>query len=518
MPRSVRVALIAVAWLTLLPAVSYAQASITGVVRDTSGAVLPGVTVEAASPALIEKVRTVVTDDSGQYRVENLRPGLYTVTLTLPGFSTVRRDGIELTGTFTASINAEMRLGALEETITVTGESPIVDVQNTSRQYVLSKEIVDAIPSGRNVTSLAGMLPGVSLGVQDPGGLGGEGSGTSGSVTAHGNSVVRTLVNGVSVASGSGSGNTGASNVGAYQEMDVDIGGSAEQKEGGVRMNMIPKEGGNNFSGMMYFGYANKGMEGNNFTRELEERGLASPNTLKQYRDLNPSFGGPIKRDSIWFHATIRHLHIGSYAPIFFNKNAGNPNAWTYEADTSREPAFNDSLFRGGNARITWQANQKHKFAISYDYQNQCNCPRSLTAQIAPEANVVNHAMLEPKDSWFLDWTAPLTNRLLVEGRAYRQREHAYRPYDNMYFTNNPGGVKLNGVVEQSTGLSYRGGVIDSRDTWLYTAVYRATASYITGAHAFKGGVNLGYNGLDQLIFSTDSPMSFRFNNGVPNQ
>jgi hypothetical protein len=214
----------------------------------------------------------------------------------------------------------------------------------------------------------------------------------------------------------------------------------------------------------------------------------------------------------------VRHLHIGSYAPIFFNKNAGNPNAWTYEADTSREPAFNDSLFRGGNARLTWQASQKHKLAVSYDYQNQCNCPRSLTAQIAPEANVINHAMLEPKDSWFVDWTAPLTNRLLVEGRAYRQREHAYRPYDNLYFTHDPGAVKLNGVFEQSTGMSYRGGVGDSRDTWLYTGVYRATMSYITGAHSLKAGFNLGFNRLDQLIFSTDSPMSFQFNNGVPNR
>ena len=161
MPRSVRVALIAVAWLAVsagrhrMP-----RRPITGVVRDTSGAVLPGVTVEVASPALIEKVRSVVTDDAGQYRVENLRPGTYTVTITLPGFSTVRRDGVELTGTFTASVNAEMRVGAVEETITVTGESPIVDVQSTARQQVLDAEIINALPSGRNAATLAGFLPG----------------------------------------------------------------------------------------------------------------------------------------------------------------------------------------------------------------------------------------------------------------------------------------------------------------------------------------------------------------------
>ena len=233
---------------------------------------------------------------------------------------------------------------------------------------------------------------------------------------------------------------------------------------------------------------------------------------------MNPTSGGPINRDSIWFFASVRDLHIGTYAPIFFNKNAGNPNAWTYEADTSRKPAFNDSRFRGVDGRVTWQANATNKFAIAYDYQNQCNCPRSLTASIAPEANVRNHAMLEPKDMWFLEWTAPLTSRLLAEMRGYRHREHAYRPRTNLYFTNDPGGKKLNGVVEQSTGLTYRGAVGDNRDTWMYTSIVTGDVSYITGSHALKVGFNLGFNFQDQSIFSTDSAMSFQFNNGTPNR
>lgn len=366
---------------------------------------------------------------------------------------------------------------------------------------------------------MAGLLPGVSIATQDVGGLLGEGSGTTGAVTTHGNSEVRTLVNGMSLASASGSGNTGSSNIGAYQEMDVDISGiSAEQKEGGVRINLIPREGGNTFAGMFFFGYANKAMEGNNFTQDLQDRGLRTPNSLKSYRDINPGFGGPIKRDKVWFYATVRSNRVGAFAPIFYNKNAGNPEAWTYEPDTSREAASNDSNFKGGNARITWQATPKHKLAVAYDYQNICNCPRSLTAQIAPESNVRNHAILAPKDMVFVDWTAPLTNRLLIEVRGYRQREHAYRPRTNLYFTNDPGPVKLNGVVEQSTGLTYRGAVGDNRDTWMYSSVYRANVSYITGAHALKVGFNLGFNSQDQSIFNTDSPMSFQFNNGVPNR
>src|SRR5262245_56789353 len=134
-----------------LPALVWAQQSsgIAGVVRDATGAVLPGVTVEASSPALIEKVRVVVTDAQGNYKILELRPGTYSVTFTLPGFATFRRDGIELTTGFTATANADMRVGALEETVTVTGASPIVDVQNVRTQKVLSEEVLNTLPSGK---------------------------------------------------------------------------------------------------------------------------------------------------------------------------------------------------------------------------------------------------------------------------------------------------------------------------------------------------------------------------------
>src|ERR1700694_640972 len=125
--------IIIISCLTCVPAAAYAQSSITGVVKDSSGAVLPGVTVEAASPVLIEKTRSAVSDGTGQYRILDLRPGTYTVTFTLTGFSTVKREELELTGSFTATVNADMRVGAVEETVTVTGETPIVDIQSTRK-------------------------------------------------------------------------------------------------------------------------------------------------------------------------------------------------------------------------------------------------------------------------------------------------------------------------------------------------------------------------------------------------
>src|SRR4029078_9450333 len=159
--RRFAIGLAVLSCVLVLPSVVFAQAGLAGNVKDSSGAVLPGVTVEASSPALIEKTRSVVTDGGGNYKIENIRPGTYSVTFTLPGFNTVKRDGIELAGSFVATVNADMKVGAIEETITVTGETPIVDIQSTARQQVLNKDVIEAIPTGRNYSALGVLLPGV---------------------------------------------------------------------------------------------------------------------------------------------------------------------------------------------------------------------------------------------------------------------------------------------------------------------------------------------------------------------
>src|SRR6185503_6575052 len=159
--------LASVACAFLLPAAVYAQASLTGVVKDSSGAVLPGVTVEAASDVLIEKVRSAVTDGSGLYRIVDLRPGTYSVTFTLPGFKTFKRDGLVLGAEFNATVNGEMAVGGLEETITVTGESPIVDVQSAKRQRTLDSELVQAIPTARAYNGLVRLIPSITGGSND---------------------------------------------------------------------------------------------------------------------------------------------------------------------------------------------------------------------------------------------------------------------------------------------------------------------------------------------------------------
>src|SRR5688572_26287652 len=151
------------AMVWLLPSAVFAQASLTGTVRDSSGSVLPGVTVEAASPALTEKTRTVVTDSNGVYRIIELNPGTYSVTYSLPGFGTVKRDGIQLAGTQVVTIPIDLRVGDLQETITVTGETPVVDVQSVRREVVLDAETIQTIPATRAVGSLLNAMPGVTV-------------------------------------------------------------------------------------------------------------------------------------------------------------------------------------------------------------------------------------------------------------------------------------------------------------------------------------------------------------------
>ncbi|HEX4346047.1 MAG TPA: carboxypeptidase-like regulatory domain-containing protein, partial [Vicinamibacterales bacterium] len=170
MIRKVCLGLAALVCLLALPSVAHAQSAIAGVVKDSSGAVLPGVTVEAASPALIEKSKVVVTDGAGAYKIIDLRPGTYLITFTLAGFQTYRREGLELPSDFTANIDAAMKVGALEESVTVSGASPVVDVQSNVRSQVLSRETLDAVPNAHTIQSVGQLIPGVTLTSPDVGG------------------------------------------------------------------------------------------------------------------------------------------------------------------------------------------------------------------------------------------------------------------------------------------------------------------------------------------------------------
>src|SRR5262245_59142401 len=295
----------------LIPAQLHAQSAIAGTVKDTSGAVLPGVTVEASSPVLIEKSRTAVTDGSGQYRIIDLRPGMYTVTFSLTGFATIIREAVDLPATFTANIDATMRVGSLEESITVSGSSPVVDVQSATQQQVLSRELLEAVPTGRNIWGVGSTLSGVSLSAPDVGGTAGM---QQTYMAVHGSdrrdNVIQ--VDGMSVNGIEGDGAIqNYFNDGMFQEMSYQTSAlTADVQASGVRLNMIPKDGGNMFKGTLFISRTPGAWQSDNFTDELRQKGLQAPNRVEKIHDFNPGFGGPIKKDRLWFFTSFRRWGV----------------------------------------------------------------------------------------------------------------------------------------------------------------------------------------------------------------
>jgi len=521
----VRTLVLAAFVVQMAPAIAFGQASIAGVVRDTSGAVLPGVTVEASSPALIEQSRTVVTDGTGQYRIVDLRPGTYTVTFSLQGFSTIVREGIRLEGSFAATVNIELAVGAVAETVTVTGESPLVDVQSSQQQRVISKDIVDAIPAGRSHQQLALMIPGVS-GNPDVGG-----ANTLGlvSLSIHGgrNSDMRVTANGINLRNIGSPGQLISlqPDMGATQEVTVDYGGSsAEQESSGIQINYVPREGGNRFSGSFFGTYVGPSFQNDNYTDELKALGLGQPNSLKRLYDVNGSVGGPIVRDRLWFFSSARGQENSSYlAGAYFNKNAGDPNSWTYEPDLSRQ-SFSSTTQTSINTRLTLQATPKHKFSLYGESQ-----PRTWGTAGATQSPEAASEFLYPKNRLVVaGWSSAVSSRLLLEATFADHSEILYNVVPPEATTYRPAGEIWNELVpvrEQSTGRLYRGAGIAQGPNFLFSRqegpnlyMAKAALTYVTGAHAFK----VGFNNLsgDNLNANrtVSSATSYRFNHGVPNE
>ena len=504
-----------VALISLVPATAHAQATITGTVKDASGAVLPGVTVEAASAALIEKVRSVVSDGSGQYQIINLVPGAYSLTFTLPGFNTVKREGIELSGTFSAKIDADLRVGALEETITVTGETPLVDVQNTKRQRVIDREVIDNIPTSRTAFDLAALIPGVARGGltnQDVGGSSSSGS-PIGSVAIHGGRTGDQVLlrNGIETVGQSGTGFSTPVNINPVgtQEVAVDTASAgAEYATGGVRINVIPRDGSNTFNGALFTSYASPSWQGNNITRALQDRGIKSGDRLKDNSDFNPGFGGPIKKDRIWFYVAARYKNSANYATgMYYDKNFNNPNVWVFEPDLDR-PAANPSIWKGGQLRLTWQASVKNKFGLSWSDDSVKYAPTGVNLLLAAEA--AENRIYPVQRQVQVDWGSPVSNRMLLEAGINRYKAASdLLPLSGL-------SPEMVPTTEQSTGLKFRS-LETHRLQPAITTHTRFAASYITGAHAFKVGMNhtRGWNG---FTYQNLNPLSYRLNNAVPNQ
>jgi hypothetical protein len=480
---------IAVLGITSLPHPAGAQqaSGIAGIVRDSTGAVLPGVTVEASSPALIEKARTVVTDSEGRYNVVDLRPGSYAVTFALAGFNTVRREGVELTSGFTATVNADMPIGALEETVTVTAASPLVDVQNTRRQTVLSDELLATLPTGtQGVGTIITVTPGVS-GAVDVGGSAGayRAMGTPQSVAFHGRVGMKVTYDGHNILNMAGDGNVSyIINSQTVEEMVLESGGiSAESSSSGISTNGVPKEGGNRYSFSLTGLFTNDSLQSENLSDDLKARGMTTTDKTLHVYDTGMTAGGPISRDRLWFFGAIRAMGSKNVkGGVFYNETQGTP---VYTPDLDR-PADRREYNRFFAGRVTWQASARNKVNVFADLQDVCRCV--YEGNDTPDAAFGLHFW--PQRLYQASWSSPRTNRLLLEA--------------GVSFVNNdwadviPPGTTLNdiGIRESSTGISYNfptapriGGPLYHIDDDHFSQ--RFAASYVTGSHAFKAGIQV---------------------------
>jgi carboxypeptidase family protein len=516
--------------LALLPAAAYAQASISGVVRDTSGAVLPGVNVEASSSVLIEKSRSAISDGTGRYLIPDLRPGTYRVTFTLTGFKTVVRDGLELQGTSVVTANADMALGTVEETITVSGATPTVDLASTTRQVSITQDIVSSIPSSRTPFSLGVLIAGVR---QDFGGrdVGGAVVAEVASLVANGGrtSDQRMMVNGVALSSGiaGGWGGGAVPNAAGTSEFAIDVSGvDAQAATGGVRINFIPRDGGNEFSGLVFGSYARGSFAADNYTgTDVQQRGLSSPNTIKGNGDFNPGVGGPLVRDKLWFFASGRYLFADNYqGGLSFNQNANTPSL-RYVRATDQAILHQDQQIY--QVRLTYQANVKNKFGVTFDQERYCGCPFGLAgaggALTSPEAAVDRRFPLQRFVT--ADWTSPVTNRLLIEASGIHRVErwggmHLQTGKGDNVESIPPGTISITDNPNPVTGgsLTYRAAP-QYNNSWNWNIHYRAAVSYITGSHNFKVGFNNAYLHHENTTYTDPSaPFMYSFANGVPNQ
>lgn len=334
------------------------SASIVGVVKDASGLTLPGVTVEAQSPALIERAKTAVTNDAGQYQIVDLRPGTYTVTFTLPGFQTVKHEGIILTSSFTATINATMPVGALEETITVTGESPLVDTRSSVSERALNQELLEGVPKGRGLFAAAMLMPGATTNRPD---VGGSETAQITSLSIHGSAGRDVTYNadGLNITSNLGNTTNGTYyNQGLHEEISYQTKAlPAEVGAGGVSVNIVTKEGGNDFRSTTYATYTSNALQSDNVSDEQRERGLLAPSAMDLAYDFNPSLGGPIVRNKLWFYGSYRRWVVDRFVANTFNHDGSQ--------------AIDDQLISNYSIKLTSQLGTRTRLSGYYDYTDK---------------------------------------------------------------------------------------------------------------------------------------------------
>ena len=546
MHRVVKV-VVAVAGILLVPSIVFAQATIAGVVRDASAAVLPGVTVEASSPVLIEKTRTVVSDGTGQYRITDLPPGTYVLTFSLSGFSTVKREGLAVSGSGVIPVNVDLRVGGLQETVTVSGEAPVVDTQSVRREVVLNAETLNTLPATRGYGSALAAVPALNIG-----GVAGAGAATAPTTpsmmffTAHGGASGegRLMTNGLTVAAPFGGGGVSdvTYDIANAEEMQVLIsGGLGESETGGPMINIVPKSGGNQFRGAAFFSTAGDWATSNNVDDQLRSYGITQPPTLRKNWDVSGSLGGPVKKDRLWFFAQrpqlgqcrgrrrdLREPLCRRRLALGLRRQSVDRGAHPGVAPDLRGPFDGPAhpaqphhlLARLPAPMLGVVAERKAAQGCRQAGADWVGSGRTFGADtVSPESFPGYHDF--PYNTTQLTYSAPISSRLLLEAGFSR---FAY-DYARFGMAAPDGLMDLIPVTEQSgiygrPQFTYRG-VFDPldfgfNDNKALQSAWRAALSYVTGAHNLKVGYQGYFSAVHNGRVPNNTQLRYTFNNQVP--
>ena len=471
----------------------HAQSGIAGSIKDASGAVLPGVVVTASSPALIEKTRSVVSDGRGEYKLVGLRPGTYSVSFEFPGFAPQKHEGIELTSDFVASVDANMQLGTATQSVNVQAEVSGLDVQSSTQQSVLTRAVMDNLPTGRSVFSDGQLIPGMTLSRPDVGGSTGM---QAPSLQVHGSSSgdVALEVDGMLISQiGAAPGiyyNDGMVQETSYQTSAI----PAETSQGGVRVNMIPREGGNQFHGSFFGNGGTGAMQSNNVPSGFTK--LKAGNRFDNVYDVNGTFGGPIKKDRLWFLATLRRWGVNEYVANSFNPDGSQ--------------ALDDNRITSAVLRLTYQINQKNKVSAYYDknmkWRGHRKDPTSQYAYIDDNASVIQKTPLGYSSQ--IKWTSTISPKWLLEAGI------------SLFFLDYTYDAEPNVAPDAIATIDIAKSTLTNAPWYLFRSLgtrrqLSVSTSYVTGSHNFKFGFqdSIAPNRNDYWL---NGDLRVGFNNGLP--
>jgi hypothetical protein len=500
--------------LTVLTSETFAQSAFTGTVRDATGAVLPGVTAEASSPVLIEKLRTVVTDERGSYRIVDLRPGIYTLEFSLPGFTTVKRE-IELPSNFTATVNVEMAVGGITDSVTVSTESPVVDVQNNQKIQILPRDVLDTVPTAHTIQSVGQLIVGVTLSSPD---VAGSRAMQQTYFSVHGAGAAQTtvlmdgmIINGLQ---GDGAIQSYGNDAGNQEMVYQTGGGTVDSPTGGLKISMVPKEGGNEFHGSLFAGFENSSLQSDNLSPFLKSHGVQAVDKIGKYRDINATFGGRIIRDKLWFFTSTRLFTVHTPIANTFYVPKGQTYANCLSGAISCVQGVNQETINSGLVRLTWQVTSRNKVSAYIDRLFKTR-DRAMSPGDDPEtASVVWGSPLYMTNT--VKWTSTLSNRLLIQGGYSSNIER----YTNQY---QPGIEKPWGTPEWYAGAHKSDTILGVRwnaapiEYFSYPDRYnvQGSVSYVTSGHDLKFGFQDSWGPYNQAAYA-NADLYQIYLNGVP--